>query len=189
MIEWGDLPLSGLNMPQVRGQLIRFVLANALHSEFFAGLLAGQDAPIRRNPAAIPWYRSEFEKRGQHLNVPPESDKLAALKSFFTERHLPWWRNVHLHWPGDGAVPPDRVHLFNMAAFTAPVGEPPAGGIDLTRARNLFHPDRDTHSDDEIDSLIKATVKVSATPGASDGAPAYLARLALAADRYVSKVY
>jgi hypothetical protein len=192
VVEWGDLPfstMSTMNEAQVRGQLLRFVLANALHSEFFAGLLAGQDALLSRNPSAIPWYRSEFAKRGKHLNVSPEADKLSALKAFFAQRHLPWWRSVHLHWPGDAAAPPDRVHLFNMSAFPAPVGEPPTGSLDLTRARNLVYPDTDAHSDLEIDALIKATVKVSATPGASDGAPAYLARLALAADQYVSKVY
>ena len=188
---WKDIPLVTSNRDEIRRRLLRFTLAGAMHVGFFSEMLEQSQSDLLQRPTAIPWYFERFAqaKAGEpdcRLNAPPHNASITSLSRFLRQRHFPWWRDVHTSAEG-------RVQLFNSNSILHQEGPPATASLDLRRLKNLLHPDR---TDPDLDAVHRffadtcARRKAKAGENAvADGAPAYLASLAHAADEFISREY
>jgi hypothetical protein len=188
---WKDIPLLSSNREEIGRSLLRFNLAGAMHLGFFSEMLEQPQSDLMRRPTAIPWYFERFvkaktDKVDPRLNVPPHNSSITSLSKFLRLRHFPWWRDVHTSAEG-------RVHLFNSNSILHQEGPPATASLDLRRLKNLLHPEASNPDRDAVhrffnDTFSRRKAKAGASE-AADGAPAYLATLAHAADDFISREY
>jgi hypothetical protein len=177
---WADIPLTTLTRGQVRHEMLSFALTGMMHTEFFAPILTGLTAREHRTIDSIPWYKERFVKHKRYLDA--ESEVMGSLSAFFTLSHNTWWQQIHASTPG-------RVQLLNEKAILASETNPPSVRLDLALAHNLLYPDGGIRSTTTRGEFLDETIKLPGTPGAAEGAPAYLATLASAAERFIGRKY
>jgi hypothetical protein len=153
-----------------------------MHIGFFAGLFEGQNR-LQSRPTMIPWYFERFESKGHSLTARPHVDSLVALSRFLRLRHFPWWKQVTRSADEHEL----RVQLLN----TQPIRcsgeeEPECIGFDLGRLANLLFPQQGDRDLDAVHRFLTYTFappkREEAKQAPHDGAPAYLAVLADAAN-------
>lgn len=172
-LEWEDLPLVAYDRAEVRQALLRFVLAGCVHLGF-AGPLVRRSELMSR-PERVPWYWQRFASKGDSLGTEKNVAVLKLLDDFFHGYHFPWWEQMHQQ---------DGFRLFNRTAFGN------GDGVRLDRLANLVGADRAAEADpDAIDDFYTDMMRVPKRKGGSRGTPAYLALLAHAADRFITREY
>jgi hypothetical protein len=172
-LNWDDLPLRSLDREMVRQGLLRFFLAGLVHLGF-TGPLVRRDE-IERSPERVPWYWQRFISKEDSLATEENRRGLELLDDFFKDFHLPWWGQVHQNV---------LFRLFNPTAL----GE--GNGVRLDRLANLEGSDRAGEADpDAIDDFYTDMMRVPKRQGGTGGTAAYLALLAHAADRYITREY
>ncbi|MGA2184684.1 MAG: hypothetical protein ABSH47_16815 [Bryobacteraceae bacterium] len=183
---WGDVPIAESD-PEKRDKrrddlyfgLLRFLLAGAAHVGFFEPLL--KTDRIDQRPFCVPWYLDRFALREERLTEPENRTQLTAFSDFLSKYHFPWWRQML-------ASDPDRVRLFNRAAFMP--RDDGGSEISLDRLANLDWPDRDSRATlDSMDRFFSNTVVAAKTTGGQGAAASYVAVLGAAADRFISREY
>jgi hypothetical protein len=172
-VHWDDLPLVKRSRKQVQEALLRFWLSGVVHLGF-AGPLVRQPE-IDRDPRLVPWYWQRFARNGETLQSEDNREGLEFLDDFFANYHFPWWQQVHLE---------ETVQLANRVAL------PDNGTVRLDRLANALWPDRPGEADaDAIDRFYSDLASVPKRLGGTAGTPAYLALLAHASDRFISREY
>jgi len=172
-LEWEDLPLVAYDRAEVRQALLRFVLAGCVHLGF-AGPLVRRSEILSR-PECVPWYWQRFASKGDSLGTEENVGLLNLLDDFFRTFHFPWWEQMHQQAP---------FRFFNRTAFGN--GEGPR----LDRLANLLGADRAAEADpDAIDDFYTDMMRVPKRKGGARGTPAYLALLAHASDRFITREY
>jgi hypothetical protein len=181
---WDDLPLLVLKKEEIRRNLLRFALSGAMHIGFFSGLLEDTQSDLARRPTAVPWYYERFIKTGHRLDAVPHREVIVALSNFFHEHCFPWWRDVHASAEG-------RLRLLNVNAFEYQEGPPPKASLQLRRLKDVLYGSEDLDQD-AVHRFFCDTCARTGDGGkraVSDGAPAYLATLAHAADQFIKREY
>lgn len=173
IMEWDDLPLVAHERAEVRQALLRFVLTGCVHLGF-AGPLVRRPEILSR-PERVPWYWQRFASKGDSLGTEENVRLLKLLDEFFQTYHFPWWEQMHQQAP---------FRLFNRTAFGN------GDGPRLDRLANLLGADQAAEADpDAIDDFYTDMMRVPRRKGGTQGTSAYLALLAHAADRFITREY
>ena len=179
VLEWEDIPLGKLDRGALWAGLLQFSLMGATHIGFFEQLLKSDR--LDKEPFCVPWYLDRFAAREKWLTTPENQRSLEVFSEFFCQSHFPWWRQIHQSTAR-------RVRLLNPSAFT----ERDAGGVevDLARLANLKWPEAPRlQADDKMDRFFTDMVRAAGESKGEDGAPAYVAMLAAAAERFLNREY